>query len=217
MISRRVAVAAVCWSPRSCLGGCDKNKEPVFQGWIEADMIFVGPDEAGRIETLSVREGDQVERRAPLFTLDADLQRCRRRHAGSVGEERAACLRPCSDADEDPGRDSEDARRGRGRVAHRAGQAQLGPDATDAPQGVQPGHRPGPADLFPRRRNGAGRQGGGRDAAAGQSQSALLRQRGHAAQAQPWRPGQHSLRRLRRRHSPPRSPSSRAHRNSRRR
>ena len=56
------------------LAGCNDAKEPTFQGWIEAEMIFVGPDETGRIETLAVREGDQVELRAPLFTLDADLQ-----------------------------------------------------------------------------------------------------------------------------------------------
>ena len=34
-----------------------------FQGWVEAELIFVGPDESGRIETLTVREGDQVELR----------------------------------------------------------------------------------------------------------------------------------------------------------
>ena len=56
------------------LAGCDKGKEPIFQGWVEAELIFVGPDEAGRIETLSVREGDYVERGALLFTVDPDLQ-----------------------------------------------------------------------------------------------------------------------------------------------
>jgi HlyD family secretion protein len=56
------------------LAGCGNGKDPTYQGWIEADLIFVGPDEVGRIETLSVREGDQVALRAPLFTLDADLQ-----------------------------------------------------------------------------------------------------------------------------------------------
>ena len=29
-----------------------------FQGWVEAYFIFVSPDEVGRVETLSVREGD---------------------------------------------------------------------------------------------------------------------------------------------------------------
>jgi HlyD family secretion protein len=57
------------------LAGCGAGKDPAFQGWIEADLIFVSPDETGRVETLSVREGDQVETGAPLFTLDADLQK----------------------------------------------------------------------------------------------------------------------------------------------
>jgi HlyD family secretion protein len=56
------------------LAGCDNHKEPVFQGWVEAELIFVGPDETGRIETLTVREGDPVEQRQLLFTVDTDLQ-----------------------------------------------------------------------------------------------------------------------------------------------
>lgn len=45
------------------------------EGWVEADLIFVSPDEIGRIETLSVREGSQVKIGSPLFTLDDELQR----------------------------------------------------------------------------------------------------------------------------------------------
>jgi HlyD family secretion protein len=56
------------------LAGCNNGKDPTYQGWVEAELIFVGPDEAGRIETLAVREGDQVEKGALLFTVDADLQ-----------------------------------------------------------------------------------------------------------------------------------------------
>src|SRR3954451_22494434 len=56
------------------LSGCSSDRPPVLQGWVEADLIFVGPDEAGRIETLNVRQGDQVALRAPLLTLDAELQ-----------------------------------------------------------------------------------------------------------------------------------------------
>jgi HlyD family secretion protein len=57
-----------------------------FQGWIEAYLIFVSPDEIGRIETLSVREGDTIATGAQLFTLDADLQRA------AVAENEAAVV-----------------------------------------------------------------------------------------------------------------------------
>jgi HlyD family secretion protein len=56
------------------LGSCNGDKQPVYQGWVEAELIFVGPDEAGRIETLAVREGDHVEKGSLVFTLDAELQ-----------------------------------------------------------------------------------------------------------------------------------------------
>jgi HlyD family secretion protein len=48
---------------------------PEFQGWVESYLIFVSPDETGRVETVSVREGDTVAVGSPLFTLDADLQK----------------------------------------------------------------------------------------------------------------------------------------------
>jgi HlyD family secretion protein len=56
------------------LSSCNQPTEPVFQGWVEAELIFVGPDENGRIETLTVREGSPVEKGMLLLTLDADLQ-----------------------------------------------------------------------------------------------------------------------------------------------
>jgi HlyD family secretion protein len=57
------------------VAACTDQEPPTFQGWIEANLIFVGPDEAGRVETLDVREGDKVEAKAPLFSVDVDLQR----------------------------------------------------------------------------------------------------------------------------------------------
>jgi HlyD family secretion protein len=71
MSARRIALALLAVL---ILAGCDDGKDPMFQGWVEAELIFVGPDEAGRVETLSVREGDQVALKAPLFTVDPDLQ-----------------------------------------------------------------------------------------------------------------------------------------------
>jgi HlyD family secretion protein len=46
-----------------------------FQGWVEAELLFISPDETGRVETLAVREGAEVKTGDLLFTLDADLQR----------------------------------------------------------------------------------------------------------------------------------------------
>lgn len=76
------------------LAGCNQAGSPTLQGWVEADLVFVGPDEAGRIETLSVREGDSVKPEAPLFILDADLQVSELKAAvASVAEARARLAR----------------------------------------------------------------------------------------------------------------------------
>lgn len=55
------------------LAACDKA-ETTYQGWIEANLIFVAPDEVGRVQTLAVAEGDTVKTGQPLFTVDDDLQ-----------------------------------------------------------------------------------------------------------------------------------------------
>jgi HlyD family secretion protein len=56
------------------LAGCDDKRDPGFQGWVEADMIFVSPDESGRVTKLNVREGDAVKAGDPLYSIDDDLQ-----------------------------------------------------------------------------------------------------------------------------------------------
>jgi HlyD family secretion protein len=61
------AVTATSWHT--------EPREPAFQGWVEANFVFVGADEIGRVESLAVREGDTVAPGSPLFTVDADLQR----------------------------------------------------------------------------------------------------------------------------------------------
>lgn len=57
------------------LAGCDNSNDRVLQGWVEAELVFVSPDEQGRVETLKVREGDHVKRGDLLFTVDDDLQK----------------------------------------------------------------------------------------------------------------------------------------------
>ncbi|MCA6112268.1 HlyD family secretion protein [Bradyrhizobium cenepequi] len=58
----------------AALAGCQERRDPGFQGWVEADMIFVSPDEAGRVTKLNVREGDEVKVGDLLYSVDDDLQ-----------------------------------------------------------------------------------------------------------------------------------------------
>jgi HlyD family secretion protein len=56
------------------LAGCDEKRDPGYQGWVEADMIFVSPDESGRVTKLNIREGDAVKNGDTIYSVDDDLQ-----------------------------------------------------------------------------------------------------------------------------------------------
>jgi HlyD family secretion protein len=71
MIARRIFIAL---ATGLMLAACANSNDQTFQGWVEADLIFVSPYEMGRVETLAVREGDTVAAGMPLFTVDADIQ-----------------------------------------------------------------------------------------------------------------------------------------------
>jgi len=71
LILRMFAVAALA----TTLAGCNEKRDPGFQGWVEADMIFVSPDESGRVTRLNVREGDEVKQGDQLYSVDDDLQK----------------------------------------------------------------------------------------------------------------------------------------------
>jgi HlyD family secretion protein len=71
LILRTLAIAALA----AALTGCNEKRDPGFQGWVEADMIFVSPDESGRVTKLNVREGDEVKQGDQLYSVDDDLQR----------------------------------------------------------------------------------------------------------------------------------------------
>ena len=57
------------------LASCDQPNKGQMQGWVEAELIFISPDEQGRVEQLKVREGDKVTQGQLLFTVDDDLQK----------------------------------------------------------------------------------------------------------------------------------------------
>jgi HlyD family secretion protein len=73
-----------------------------FQGYIEGNLVFMGPEEGGRIEKLTVETGDAVKEGALLFTLDASMQTAQRLEAeaklrqsqAQLADLRAALQRP---------------------------------------------------------------------------------------------------------------------------
>jgi HlyD family secretion protein len=71
---RRALQVLAALALSATLAGCDEHRDPGFQGWVEADMIFVSPDEAGRVTKLSVREGDEVKAGEQIYSVDDDLQ-----------------------------------------------------------------------------------------------------------------------------------------------
>src|SRR3954453_16371702 len=75
MTSSRIAMrVATALALAAMVTACDQPKDPGYQGWVEADLIFVSPDESGRVTKLNVREGDQVKPGMQLYSLDDDLQ-----------------------------------------------------------------------------------------------------------------------------------------------
>ena len=59
--SRTIFACLAAPALATALAGCKEKRDPGFQGWVEADMIFVSPDEAGRVTKLNIREGDEVK------------------------------------------------------------------------------------------------------------------------------------------------------------
>jgi HlyD family secretion protein len=70
----RVMTLVTALALAAALAGCKERKDPGFQGWVEADMIFVSPDESGRVTKLNVREGDVVKAGDAVYSVDDDLQ-----------------------------------------------------------------------------------------------------------------------------------------------
>jgi HlyD family secretion protein len=76
------------------LGACGSSDQAHYQGWVEADLLFIAPDDAGRVERLAVRTGDMVAGGAALFTVDTDIQESdMRAGAAAVAEAKARLAR----------------------------------------------------------------------------------------------------------------------------
>ena len=157
------------------LAGCKERRDPGFQGWVEADMIFVSPDESGRVTKLNVREGDEVKPGEPLYSVDDDLQRADLNQNNATlanaqqTYDRAASLNKTGSGTQ--------ANLDSAVSALRVAEARVVTSQTRLARRSRfcPGRRHHPADLFPRRRDGAGKTTGAVDHAARQHEAALLR------------------------------------------
>ena len=94
---RRIVIAAVAALVLLGIGAAYvmNNREaavPVYQGWVEADFLFIGADEPGRLTQLQVKEGDTVKQGAELFAVQSDIQDAEWNQAKAALEEAQARL-----------------------------------------------------------------------------------------------------------------------------
>jgi len=62
---------ALALAAAAMLAGCGDGRVNEFPGYMEADLVLVGSEQGGRVETLSVQEGDSVKAGDPVFTLES--------------------------------------------------------------------------------------------------------------------------------------------------
>jgi HlyD family secretion protein len=70
----RILGAAFLMAAAFPLAGCSDGQLDQFPGYMEADLVLVGSEQGGRVETLSVEEGDHVTKGAPIFTLESKAE-----------------------------------------------------------------------------------------------------------------------------------------------
>lgn len=76
------------------LAGCfSPNTGTNFTGYIEGEFVLVGPDDGGRLTTLSVAEGDTIRSGEPLFALDAMTEKAALNAARAKLEQAEASLK----------------------------------------------------------------------------------------------------------------------------
>jgi HlyD family secretion protein len=71
---RSVLAAGLLMAATVALAACGDRTANEFPGYMEADLVLVGSEQGGRIETLSVEEGDHVARGAAIFTLESKAE-----------------------------------------------------------------------------------------------------------------------------------------------
>lgn len=67
---------AICLTLGLMLTACEEGgTDSVLPGYMEAELVLVGPEEGGRIDRLNVEEGGTVAEKDLLFALDSQTQK----------------------------------------------------------------------------------------------------------------------------------------------
>jgi len=53
------------------IAACSRTDESAFTGYVEADLLYLAPQDGGVVLSLGAREGDSVEAGAAVFTIDS--------------------------------------------------------------------------------------------------------------------------------------------------
>ncbi|MFM9869221.1 HlyD family secretion protein [Achromobacter xylosoxidans] len=110
------------------LAGCGKSGEAVYQGYVEGEYLYIASSEAGRLDTLSVRRGQQVAAAAPLFALEAERETAARDQAGAQLAAASAQLEDIATGKRPPEVDVARAQLAQAEAASRRSAAQLARD-----------------------------------------------------------------------------------------
>jgi HlyD family secretion protein len=70
-MKRWIALFLIALAGLALTGCFSPDAGTSFTGYVEGEFVLVGPDDGGRLTTLSVAEGDTIRSGEPLFDLDA--------------------------------------------------------------------------------------------------------------------------------------------------
>ncbi|WP_343737647.1 HlyD family efflux transporter periplasmic adaptor subunit [Achromobacter sp.] len=110
------------------LFGCGNNDQPFYQGYVEGDYVYVASSEPGRLDTLAVRRGQQVDANQPLYALDATREAAARDQAQAEAAAARAQLEDIATGKRAPEVDVSLAQLAQAQAASRRSAAQLARD-----------------------------------------------------------------------------------------
>lgn len=111
------------------LAGCGNNEQTFYQGYVEGDYVYVASSEAGRLDALTVRRGQQVGADTPLYALEATRETAARDQASAELAAASAQLEDIATGKRPPEVDVSRAQLAQAEAASRRSAAQLQRDS----------------------------------------------------------------------------------------